>query len=786
MPSIGSRCRIGPPSSHTASPVGNTTSPAAGSPTGCGAERSARRRAPPTAVRPATRRSTALRPDEMMQLVAPERVAGAEQMLRTLVDLARRVVERHPQLDHQRLGRRPRRGAVRRRPRSADSRAAASITTRRQSSHPAGARAHRPTIACRPSAAGPRRPCQPDGAAAGPAGGERFGDGSGFERQARASRARPSTARTSAGRAWAPPQYTHEITPATLTTGCDSGRERGLLPDAPHLDRFQMKAAGRAGRNPYEPLMDRPTSRILRLAAASLAVVAGTAVWPLASATPVAQALDNTPWVLPSSPPRCTTQKVESGDVAGCVITFYDEPSSTGWGVPPAPGVGDGWTLERLLVQRLAGPGDMGVDVHRLPTPSRSPGCARARCGRTSPCARPVRGVPRRDQRQGVPRPRRQRLLVPLHRRQRRLELPERRSGGPVQPCVGSGDRHQRRHQPDPQLLLDRRRDRVHDPDPDGHAAMGDPDRREVGPLLGWLRMERRLPEHVDPAHRGLSRMRPTSSSAARPVRRPRSPPSICTTTRTRSAARSSTTPATTSSSARARRCRRPACGCPVQLTPPAGAVAAMINLTATEGAAAGYLTLEDCGARSGPRTTSALTYAAGQSVAAMAIVPISSTGRFCVYRSSAVHSDRRRHRLSRLRGRTAVVSAVDADPADRHPRGRRLPAGSGMHAGDAAGLHEAVRADRQQRRPHRQPDGGRLTAPGWLQVGRCADVGPEGKFSNLNVGDAGARANMALVPAGDSGTCALGMSQANVIVDELGRLSPTTGSAGGWRPHGA
>ena len=52
--------------------------------------------------------------------------------------------------------------------------------------------------------------------------------------------------------------------------------------------------------------------------------------------------------------------------------------------------------------------------------------------------------------------------------------------------------------------------------------------------------------------------------------------------------------------------------------------------------------------------------------------------------------------------------------------------------------------------------------APGWLQVGRCTDVGPEGKFSNLNVGDAGARANMALVPAGDSGTCALGMSQAH------------------------
>ena len=89
--------------------------------------------------------------------------------------------------------------------------------------------------------------------------------------------------------------------------------------------------------------MDRRTPRSFRLATASLAVVAGTAVWPLASGAPTAQALDNTPWVLPSTPPRCTAQKVETGDVSGCVITFYDEPSATGWGVPPAPGVGDGW-----------------------------------------------------------------------------------------------------------------------------------------------------------------------------------------------------------------------------------------------------------------------------------------------------------------------------------------------------------------------------------------------------------------------------------------------------------
>ena len=251
--------------------------------------------------------------------------------------------------------------------------------------------------------------------------------------------------------------------------------------------------------------MDRPTSRILRLAAASIAVVAGTAVWPFAAATPVAQALDNTPWVLPSSPPRCTTQKVESGDVAGCVITFYDEPSATGWGVPPAPGVGEGWRWNGYWYNgspALAAWESTYIAANTEPVGGLRAGTLQTHVVR----ARPVRGLPRRDQRQGLPRPRRQRLLVPLHERQRRLELPEWRPDRPVQPRVGSGDRHQRRRQPDPELLLDRRRDGVHDSDPDRHAAVGDRDRREVGPLLGRLRLERGMPEHVDPAHRGLAR----------------------------------------------------------------------------------------------------------------------------------------------------------------------------------------------------------------------------------------------------------------------------------------
>jgi hypothetical protein len=218
----------------------------------------------------------------------------------------------------------------------------------------------------------------------------------------------------------------------------------------------------------------------------------------------------------------------------------------------------------------------------------------------------------------------------------------------------------------------------------------------------------------------------------------------------------------------------------PVELDAPAGAVAAMINLTATEGTAAGFLTLEDCGAHTGPRTTSALTYAAGQSVAVMAVVPISTAGRFCVYRSTAVHSVVDIAAYLGSEGeplwyapstptRLTDTRVVGACEPGKECRPGRLPALT----------RHAV--------PTETPDARivNLTvvdskAPGWLQVGRCSDVGPEGTFSNMNASDAGARANLALVPSGDSGVCAFALREANVIVDELGRLSNDVGY--GWK----
>src|SRR5690349_1835075 len=96
--------------------------------------------------------------------------------------------------------------------------------------------------------------------------------------------------------------------------------------------------------------MPRLSLRLPRLLAAGLTVLTGglTAIvmpgLPIIGGGPgTVHALDNTPWVLPSAPPRCTTQQAESGNVAGCIVAFYQDPASTGWGTPLAPGVGEGW-----------------------------------------------------------------------------------------------------------------------------------------------------------------------------------------------------------------------------------------------------------------------------------------------------------------------------------------------------------------------------------------------------------------------------------------------------------
>jgi hypothetical protein len=51
---------------------------------------------------------------------------------------------------------------------------------------------------------------------------------------------------------------------------------------------------------------------------------------------------DSTPWVTPSMPARCTDAQIASGDVVSCVVSKFSEPAERGWGTPPMPFNADG------------------------------------------------------------------------------------------------------------------------------------------------------------------------------------------------------------------------------------------------------------------------------------------------------------------------------------------------------------------------------------------------------------------------------------------------------------
>lgn len=212
----------------------------------------------------------------------------------------------------------------------------------------------------------------------------------------------------------------------------------------------------------------------------------------------------------------------------------------------------------------------------------------------------------------------------------------------------------------------------------------------------------------------------------------------------------------------------------PVATQPPAGASAALVNLTASDAASPGYLTLESCGAHpAGPRETSTLTYATGENVATLAIVPLDPDGRFCVYRASAVHSI-----VDVLGFLVPAVSAGDAvrwvapgsparllDTRDAGtPVGARAEATVSGATGDLLVNLAAV------------PTG----ADGYLQVGGCGALGPQANFSNVNYAGYAARSNLALVRSGDADPCVFSLAQADVVVDALATLDPDTGL--GWQ----
>lgn len=192
----------------------------------------------------------------------------------------------------------------------------------------------------------------------------------------------------------------------------------------------------------------------------------------------------------------------------------------------------------------------------------------------------------------------------------------------------------------------------------------------------------------------------------------------------------------------------------------PAGAVAAMVNLTITGPVAAGFLSAGPCGVNTG---TSAVNFKAGQTVATHATLPVSG-GAFCV-RSSAL---------------THVV--VDVGSAFVNGQGYAFTAVSPTRLLDTRDGSSAISgrlAPGQEVRIPLETLAGApangavsvtltIAAPsgaGWLSAGPCGTLG---NHSNLNFAQEGARANQAVLPVA-GGLCVLSPVAADLIVDLTG-----------------
>ena len=541
--------------------------------------------------------------------------------------------------------------------------------------------------------------------------------------------------------------------------------------------RSDRAVPGRTGRR---------ASRLLMAAALMLGagLVAPALTSPATGAT-----RDDTPWRLPEMPPRCTRSQADSGDVSGCLLAFYNDPADTGWGEPPAPGVGPGWdwqgytyngspalaTWENTYIASnttaIAGFGPGYLETHTsaralfegfLHEISTGGYDVNDVGGYTFRCTSGNGGW---DCPSGDP--------DDLSNHAWGLAIDMNAGTNPIRSY--SGD--------------------------DGETACKTPIQTDLPRWViqtaerwglywggyGWSDgcqtvETKRSTVYRDPPHfefRGTPAQATAiaafnrANGGGRPSAEPDDP-----TVPDRDCFEAYTDDGEPTQHCPASRVPQAGSRLAVGVDAPDAAVAAVINLTAVESAAAGHLVTEGCGPTSPERATSTVNFAAGETAAAMAIVPLDDHDRFCVWRSTAAHhvvdvvgfltdaGDRLWYdpslprRLTDTR-RDGVCTRDDCRPG-------RVPAG-GIHtvatADDAPRLVNLTVADQ--------------TGPGHASAGRC-DAVATSTFSNINYVPGVNRANMALLDNGTDGSCVWVHADTHVIVDELGRLLPDSGL--GWK----
>ncbi|HEX4982174.1 MAG TPA: SGNH/GDSL hydrolase family protein [Ilumatobacteraceae bacterium] len=215
----------------------------------------------------------------------------------------------------------------------------------------------------------------------------------------------------------------------------------------------------------------------------------------------------------------------------------------------------------------------------------------------------------------------------------------------------------------------------------------------------------------------------------------------------------------------------------------PATATSVVINVTATQAAADGFLTAYACGGA--VPEASNVNFVAGQDRAASAVVPVGTGGSVCVYSSVASHV------VVDLAGYLAPGGSLGLVPVDpTRLVDEVVPAGTTRLVpvpGGAAAVAVGLTADAADNW-------------GYLTVYPCDDEVPEA--SSVNYGPNEAVAGSAYVGTGGGAICVYTSARARVIVDLQGRFGSggasfvaarptrildTRNGAGGWSPvHGA
>ena len=215
----------------------------------------------------------------------------------------------------------------------------------------------------------------------------------------------------------------------------------------------------------------------------------------------------------------------------------------------------------------------------------------------------------------------------------------------------------------------------------------------------------------------------------------------------------------------------------------PAAATSVVVNVTATQAAADGFLTAYPCGAA--VPEASNVNYLAGQDRAASAVVPVGTGRSVCVFSSAASHV------VVDLAGYLAPGAPIGLVPVDPTRLVDEVVAAGSTRRVPVPGAADAVAVG--------------ITADaaetsGYLTVYPCDDDVPEA--SSVNYGPGEAVAGSAYVGTAGGAICVYTSSRARVIVDLQGRFGSggasfvaarptrildTRNGVGGWSPiHGA